>query len=425
MDTQTTGNPETRETETRQIQTIALLGFALNLVLTVMKVVLAVLSGSLAVTASTIDSATDAVASMILYIGLKLSDRKTPGFPLGLYKIENLLSIGVAFFIFLAGYEIARRAFTPTGKTPDISLTMIVLIAMATAAILAFGRYALYTGRRTESPTLIAEGRHRQTDALSSLMVLASLVVEYFNIHIAVWGITIDQMAAIVVLLFIAHTGWELLSDGMRVLLDASMDYDTLSRIQRIIEEEPLVTQVNSLTGRNAGRFRFLQANIVVRTDNLNRAHDISERIEANIRKKVPHVERVVIHYEPQTQEYYRIAVPLADDRATLSSHFGKAPYFAVCLLKYKSRQIEKQEIVKNPHTQLQEAKGIRVAEWLVAKKVDLVTVVQKLKPGPSYVFANGGIKTRVVNVSELSELLSYFSNEEKALEMASGEHTT
>jgi len=140
LETQAQG---TQDTETREIQRIALYGFLLNLGLTGMKAVLVFLSGSLAVIASTIDSATDSIASLILYVGLKLSARKTPTFPLGLYKIENLLSVAVAFFIFVAGYEIARRAFSPALTPPNISMTVILLFAAGTIAIFLLGRYAI------------------------------------------------------------------------------------------------------------------------------------------------------------------------------------------------------------------------------------------------------------------------------------------
>ena len=405
METQAQG---TQDTETREIQRIALYGFLLNLGLTGMKAVLVFLSGSLAVIASTIDSATDSIASLILYVGLKLSARKTPTFPLGLYKIENLLSVAVAFFIFVAGYEIARRAFSPALTPPNISMTVILLFAAGTIAIFLFGRYAIASGRRTESPTLMAEGRHRMVDALSSVVVLASVILSHFKLDVRFYGITIDQIAAAVVLLFIAHTGWELLVDGMRVLLDASIDHETLGKVQRIIEAEPLVAEVHSLTGRNAGRFRFLQAAITVRTDDLQRAHRISEKIESNIRGKVPHVERVVIHYEPQVRRYLRIAVPLSDPGGKMSRHFGESPYFAIALLRLSDNGIETQEIIENPYVDMEKAKGIRVAEWLIAKKVDAVAITEEMKhKGPGYVFSDAGVQIHVVSAKDVGEAIA------------------
>jgi cation diffusion facilitator family transporter len=399
---------EKQGAETKQIQRVALYGLLLNLGLTVMKTVLAFVSGSLAITASTIDSATDTFASLVLVIGLKLSTRKTSAFPLGLYKIENLLSVAVAFFIFFAGYEIARHAFAPATPPPDVSLTAILLIFVGTAAGILFGRYAVAVGRRTESPTLIAEGRHRQVDALSSIVVLAALFISYFQLDMDVYGITVDQIGAALVLLFIAHTGWKLLSDGMRVLLDASIDHETLAKVRKIIEAEPMVASVESLVGRNAGRFRFLQATITVRTDDLEKAHKTSKNIDENIRSRVPNVERVVIHYEPQAREYRRIALALSDSRGKLSSHFGESPYFALVLLRLRDYHIEKQEILENPYRDQERGKGIGVAEWLVAKGVDEVAVVGELKhKGPGYVFSDAGIKVYKVKAKDKEEAIA------------------
>jgi cation diffusion facilitator family transporter len=408
---------ETQDAETKQIRRIALYGFLLNFGLTVMKAVLAVLSGSLAITASTIDSATDSIASLVLYIGLKLSARKTSTFPLGLYKIENLLSVAVAFFIFFAGYEIARHAFSPAATPPDISLTVILLIAASTIAIFLFGQYAIAAGERTESPTLIAEGRHRQVDALSSVVVLASVIISHFKLEIVFYGITVDQIAAALVLLFIAHTGWELLSDGMRVLLDASIDHETLAKVRRIIEAEPMVAEVQSLVGRNAGRFRFLQAAVTVRTDQLQEAHRISENIESNIRSRIPHVERVVIHYEPQAREYLRIAVPLSDPGGKLSHHFGESPYFTIALLRLSDNKIEKQEILENPYTDMKKGKGIRVAEWLVERKVDEVAITEEIKhKGPGYVFSDAGVKIHVVSAKDAGEAFASIAAQNRSM---------
>jgi len=145
------------EKETRLIEKVALYAFLLNLGLAVMKVILAFHSGSLAVTAGAIDSGTDAVASLLLLGGLKLSTKKTPSFPLGLYKIENVISVFVALSIFFAGYEITREVLTRESGRPEISALVVALLFVGVLAIFLFGRYALAVGRRTGSPALIAE----------------------------------------------------------------------------------------------------------------------------------------------------------------------------------------------------------------------------------------------------------------------------
>ncbi len=398
--------------EAKQIEWVALYALLINFVLTGIKGVLAYFSGSLAVAASAIDSATDSVASLTILGGLKLSTRKSPTFPYGLYKIENVISVIMAMFIFFAGYEIVRNILSPGTKPPTITLGLIGWLSAGILITFLFGQYAIAIGKRTKSPTLIAEGRHRQVDVLSSLVVLLAVGLHYFGLDIHFFGITVDHIAAGVILIFIGYAGWELLSDGMRVLLDASLDPETLDQIRKIIESQPMVTEVRRLAGRNAGRYRFLETEVVLRTDNLEKAHALSQHIEANIIKQMPLVERVVIHYEPQVREHMRIAVPLSDTMGHVSAHFGEAPYFAVALMRMADGNIERQEVVTNPHTKVPKAKGIRVAEWLIEQKVDVVVVKEDLrKKGPSYVFADAGVELQVSEANELNEVIDFFRN--------------
>jgi cation diffusion facilitator family transporter len=396
--------------EAKQIERVALYALLINFVLTGIKCVLAYFSGSLAVAASAIDSATDSVASLTILGGLKLSTRKSPTFPYGLYKIENVISVIMAIFIFFAGYEIVRNILSPGAKPPTITLGLIGWLSAGILITFLFGQYAISAGKRTKSPTLIAEGRHRQVDVLSSLVVVLAVGLHYFGLNIDFFGITIDHIAAGLVLIFIGYAGWQILSDGMRVLLDASLDPETLEQIRKIIDSQPMVTEIRRLAGRNAGRYRFLETEVVLRTGNLKKAYAISQHIEADIRKQIPLVERVVIHYEPQVREHLRIAVPLADTLGHVSAHFGEAPYFAMLLLRLADGNIEQQEVVTNPHTKVPKAKGIRVAEWLVEHKVDVVVVKEDLhKKGPAYVFADAGIELQVSAAGRLSEMIDFF----------------
>jgi cation diffusion facilitator family transporter len=401
---------DTPTEEAGQIERVALYAFLLNFALAGVKAILAYFSSSLAVAASAIDSATDSIASLTILGGLKLSARKSPRFPYGLYKIENVISVIMAMFIFFAGFEIVRTILSPGAKPPTITLGLIGWLSAGILITFLFGQYAIAVGKRTGSPTLIAEGRHRQVDVLSSLVVVSAVGLHYFGLDISFFGITIDHVAAGVVLVFIGYAGWELLSDGMRVLLDASLDPDTLNQVRKIIESQPAVIEVRRLAGRNAGRYRFLETEVTLRTGDLKKAHAISQHIEADIRKQMPLVERVVIHYEPQVREHIRIAVPLTDTMGHVSAHFGEAPYFAVVLLRVADGNIERQEMVTNPHTKVPKAKGIRVAEWLVEQKVDVVVAKEGLqKKGPSYVFADAGVELQVSEADQLNEVIDTF----------------
>ncbi|MDT8379410.1 MAG: cation diffusion facilitator family transporter [Desulfotignum sp.] len=389
--------------ETTQIYRVAGYAFVLNLFLAVMKGFLAVSSGSLAIMASAIDSGTDAIASFVIYGGVKLSTKKTRAFPLGLYKLENVASVLIAIFIFIAGYEIVIQIFSGQEQAPQIPLPYIWLLAAATLMIFLFGRYAIRVGRRTHSPTLIAEGRHRQVDVLSSIVVLVAVFMGYLGVDWNIRGITIDQMGACLILVFIVRAGWDLLSDGMRVLLDASIDFATLERIQGIIKNDPQVDRIIELSGRNAGRFQFIHAEVTVKTQDLEAAHQVSRHLETRIREQIPHIEKITILYEPRKRKNIRIALPMADENGRISAHFGEAPWFAVVLVQRTDQTVQKTEFRKNPHSTTDTAKGIRVAEWLVKAGIDHVGMKEDVScKGPGYVLANGGIQTYLITSDHL-----------------------
>jgi len=391
-------------TDTHQIFKIAGLAFLLNLILTLVKVPLAIVTGSLAITASAIDSGTDAVASLVIYGGVKLSTRKTRSFPLGLYKLENVASVAISLFIFIAGYEIAKQIFSSSDSLPQITPISIFLLAGSSLSIFGFGQYALHVGKKTGSPVLIAEGRHRQVDFLSSIVVLVSVLLSYFDLQIDVMGISIDRLGAALILLFIAKAGWELLSDGMRVLLDASIDFPTLNKIRSLIRQEPAVDEIKSLIGRNAGRYRFIQADITLNVNNLEAAHKISEAIEHQILTQIPNIEKISIHYEPRVRTHDILALPLSDKSGRISSHFGEAPYFALLHRHIDKHTIDAKKIMENPHCTVSTAKGIRVAEWLVDQKITHVGIKEDVShKGPGYVLSSAGIKIIRISSKHLS----------------------
>jgi predicted Fe-Mo cluster-binding NifX family protein len=263
---------------------------------------------------------------------------------------------------------------------------------------------------------LIAEGRHRQVDVLSSLVVLVSVFPGYFGWDSSFFGISVDQIAAALVVVFIARAGWKLLSDGMRVLLDASVDFDTLALVRKIVEHHPMVVEVTSLTGRSAGRFRFLRADVILRTGDLQKAHQISEILESMIREKVPHVEGVMIHYEPQSRTHTCIAVPLVDSSERVSAHFGESPYFALVTVRLSDQSVEKKVLVENPYKNVETAKGIRVAEWLVGKSVDHVLMKEDLsRKGPGYVLSNAGVQSTLTAAENLDEAVAQAPLHQKA----------
>jgi cation diffusion facilitator family transporter len=373
---------------------------AVNVALGLINLVIARASGSLAVEAEMVHNLVDLLTAVAVLIGLRLSTRKSRDFPYGLYKLENVVAVGLALMIFLTAYEIGRDAlFAPT-RQATVDPWMLAGVALATAIPLTFSHFELRAGRAANSPSLVADAEEYRAHVFTTGIVFAALLAQRFNLPL-------DRIAALVIVVAIAKTGWELLSDGMRVLLDASLDADTILEIRDIITAEPTVAELKWANGRNAGRFRFVEAEVALRVRELEQAEAATRRIEERIREAVPYVDRVLIHAEPMERTHLRYAVPLSDTAGKLSEHFGEAPYFALVTVRLADEAIEEQQIVVNPYREVEKAKGIRVAEWLVAQKADVVLLKESLRgKGPVYVFGDAGVEMQETTETTLEEAL-------------------
>ena len=379
-----------------------------NVVLAGINLAVALASGSLAVEAEMVHNLVDLLTAVGVLIGLKLSTRKSKEFPYGLYKLENVVTVVLAVMIFVTAYEIVQEAlFTPTRRA-TVNPWMLVGVVVATAIPLVFSHFELRAGREANSPALIADAKEYRTHVFTTGVVFAALLAQWFDFPL-------DRIAALVIVVAIGKTGWDLLSDGMRVLLDASLDADTILQIREIIAAEPTVAELKWVSGRNAGRFRFVEAEVALRVHKLERAEAATQRMEAQIRQAVPYLERVLIHAEPMERTHVRYAAPLADSAGTLSEHLGEAPYFALVTVRLADGAVEEQQIVTNPHREQEKAKGIRVAEWLVAQKVDVVLLRESLRgKGPVYVFGDAGVEMRMAEGTTLAEALEAEGDKER-----------
>ena len=391
----------------REAERTALLVALSNVLLVAAKYALAVYSGSTALLADAVHSATDVVNSIAIYVGLLFSKRKTRQFPYGLYKIENLAALVTSLFILLAGVEILReilkasRAEIVAARLPA-ALAGVAFILLWTFLV---SRYEQGVGKRLNSPSLMADAQHVFSDLLSTAIIFLALAGNLVGLHL-------DKAAAAVVVLFIFRAGVQISLEALRVLLDASLDYDTLDKIKSIILSHPQVKAIHFLKGRNSGRFKFVEAEIEVRESRLARAHKISSEIERKIKSEVPGVDEVLLHYEPFKKEEYLFAVPLAQDERTLSAHFGEASYFAFLRYDRHSGRITEKTVLPNPFLNLEKARGIAVAEWLVEKGVDTVLVPKRFEhKGPAYVLHDAEVEVYEVGQVSLDEVTQRIQN--------------
>jgi len=379
---------------------VATCSLLVNAVLVAIKLILSSVTGSLGLKADAVHSFIDIIGSGALILGLIISRRKSSSFPYGMYKAENIVSIIISFLLFGTAYEIMHQAVFNPSEIHAFSGWILALTAALIVVPFLFGRYEVSMGERYNSPGLVADGKNFKMDVLSSTVVFFGLLGQHMQVPV-------DQIAAIIIAALIVKAGWGILVDGMRVLLDASIDTRTLETIRTAINKDPAVAEVKNVTGRNSGRYVFVEADITLRISDLERAHQISKRIERLIAQAVANVDHIVIHYEPHHATKIRYAVPLANHEGFISDHFGEAPYFALLDIDILKKKVERTEVIANPHQHVTKGKGLTVANFLVTFKPDIVASRENLAgKGPGYVFADGGIETEVTDAHDLGTFI-------------------
>ena len=232
------------------------------------------------------------------------------------------------------------------------------------------------------------------TDFYSSLVVVIGVIAQYLQIF---WLL---KAVVIVIIGFIFYSGFHILREAIKVLLDASVDNDTLEQVKKIINEHPKVVKLNSLQGRNSGSYKFLELDIALDIDTLDEAHQFVEHLKQHILNEVEFVEDVVIHFEP-APKIIKIAV-LTNDNDLISNHFGGAKKIHIFT---KIDSGFKHEILTNPAQSLEHGKSLELSEFLRHKGVRCVVMRPSSNTRPLKALDAFNIKHIFTDKKSLSDL--------------------
>ena len=213
-------------------------------------------------------------------------------------KAEYFSSAFEGFLILIAaisiGYAAVGRLINPQALE-DVGVGLAVSVV---ASIINFGtaRILLDVGRRNSSITLEADAHHLMTDVWTSVGVIGGVGLVW-----ATGWLWLDPVIAILVAVNIVWTGWQLLQRSAAGLMDVSLPEETRLAIEAVLDRyrsEDL--EFHALRTRQAGAGAFATIHVLVPGDwTVQKGHDYSERIEADLRAVVPRL-HVTTHVEPK-----------------------------------------------------------------------------------------------------------------------------
>lgn len=267
--------------------------------LIILKLFVGILSGSVAVLASAIDSVLDLIVSAFNYFAITKSEQPANHkFNYGKGKIEALAGVIEGTIITVSGlfilYEAIRKSIIKQEITHlDVSILVMAASLVITILLLLFLNYA---AKKTGSMVVKSDALHYKTDVLSNGAVLASLVV----FQITNWYL-VDTIMGIVIALYIIHSAYQIIKDGVYILLDAALDEEIVDEIKKIIIEEKEISDFHYLKTRKSANTNFVDVHLVFSPGiSLLRAHHAGDRIEENIKALIPNETWVInAHLDP------------------------------------------------------------------------------------------------------------------------------
>ena len=280
-----------------QIRLVTYIGAAINAGLSVLKVVIGVLVSSLSLVADGLHSLSDLATDAAVLLGLRLgSKRPDRCHPYGHGRIETFSAGIVALVLIVVGAAMVYYATAAIADnkpaTPNIAVLFVAAISIVAKEWLY--RMTRKAAIRSHSAALYANAWHHRSDALSSVAVIIGFIALELGFEHG------DQLAAIAVGLMIIWVGVKIINDSLRELTEGSVDPETISRVEEIINADGAIRHWHQLRTRTVGRELFLDVHILVDPQlNVAAAHEIAEGLERTLDEQITRPVNITVHIEP------------------------------------------------------------------------------------------------------------------------------
>ncbi len=259
-----------------------------TVVLTLGKLVVGLLSGSLALIADALQGLIDIIVTMVTLLVVAVSGRQPdPVWTCGRARIEALaalieaalLAVIAACIWYLAAQKLLHGVHDVTVEPWYLAVVLVVV-----AVDWARAQFLARVARQTESIALEANAAHFRTDALSSLFVLGGLLAAYQGFPLA------DTLATFVVAAFLSWTAWRLGRRGADLLLDRADEADSLAVLDAI-QAQPGVEDVNVLRLHRQPDHYRVEARLGVGVADLGALRGLHRRLDKAIKAVLPRAE--------------------------------------------------------------------------------------------------------------------------------------
>ncbi|MBR2853254.1 MAG: cation transporter [Clostridia bacterium] len=289
--------------EKQIVNQLSRVGIFGNILLAAFKLFAGIFGKSGAMVSDAVHSLSDVFATLIAWIGVRLSRQKEDAeHPYGHERLECVASLLLGLILAGTGIGIGwsgiRKLLWERGNI-EVP-TLLPLIAAVVSIVVKEGmfQYTMHYAKKLDSAAFKADAWHHRSGAISS-------VGSFIGIGMAKLGFPImDPIASLLICVLILKVAFDISRDAVYKMLDTSGDKAFEQRLRTFIEAQDGVRRIDLLRTRQFGNRIYVDLEIAVKADiSLRDAHRIAERVHSAVEKEFPKVKHVMIHVNPEDEQ--------------------------------------------------------------------------------------------------------------------------
>jgi len=257
----------------------------INLILGIIKIIIALIYGSISLLADAIHTLSDMATSIIIILGFKIS--RKPGdkeHPFGHGRMEQISTLIVAVLLGVSAIELIQHSFQRILSPQPVSMSWVPIIIIFITIFFKewLGQFSNFLANKIGSLALEADAWHHRTDAISSLLVVIALIASKYGF------IYFDGIVGLLIGIYIIYLGWDIAKKSIDQLLGESADEALISEIKDIVMQEKQVKNIHDLIVHQYGEQKLLSLHMEIPANlTLSEAHTIADNIENRIEEKL------------------------------------------------------------------------------------------------------------------------------------------
>lgn len=286
--------------DTKNLRQVTAVGIAGNIILVLFKLYAGVAGKSSAMLSDAIHSLSDIFATVVAYIGVRISKKEPDrSHPYGHDRFECLASMVLGMILIGTGIGIGISGVNTilAGHYEQLGIPSVIALIAAVVSIVTKESMFWYTrhyAKKLRSSAIMADAWHHRSDALSSIGSLIGIAGARMGLPV------MDAIACVLICLCILKVGFDIMKDAIGKMMDTSCGEEWDAEMTSWIESQQGVDRVDLLQSRKFGDRIYLDVEIAVDGAlSLTEAHHIAEQVHDSVEKAHPEIKHIMIHENP------------------------------------------------------------------------------------------------------------------------------